>query len=136
MLYKLPYKLAIQLMLVILSSVVVFHALVLIQVIPYTIVWAGKINSIQEMEVFELVSIIINVLMICAIAIKGNYITWKVSVKLINILLWLFVVLFSLNTIGNLLSKTSFETILFTPLTLIMAVLCFRIVMEKNTVKQ
>lgn len=136
MLYKLPFKFAINAMLVILSMVIFFHVLVLIQVIPYTIVWAGKIDNIKEMQVFELVSIMINVLMIIVIAIKGNYIKWKVSVKLINVLLWLFVVLFSFNTMGNLFAKSSFETIVFTPLTLIMAILCFRIVLEKNSVKE
>lgn len=129
MLYKLPFKFSINAMLVILSMVIFFHVLVLIQIIPYSIVWAGKIDNIKEMQVFELVSIIINTLMIIVIAIKGNYIKWKVSLKLINALLWLFVVLFSFNTIGNLFAKSSFETVVFTPLTLIMAILCFRIVL-------
>lgn len=136
MLYKLSFKSAINAMLVILSMVIFFHGLVLIQIIPYTIVWAGKIDNVNDMQFFELVSIIINVLIIIVIAIKGNYITLKVPENLIRISLWLLVVLFSLNTIGNLFAKFSFETIVFTPLTLIMTILCLRIVLEKNSIKE
>lgn len=136
MINRLPFKFAINTMLIILSMVILFHVLVLIQIIPYTIVWAGKIDNLKEMRLFELVSIIINVLMIIIIAIKGNYINLKIPENLIRIFLWLLVVLFSLNTIGNLFAKSSFETIVFTPLTFIMAILCFRIVMEKNSVKE
>lgn len=119
-------------MLTILSLVMLFHILVLIQIIPYTIVWAGKINTIAEMRVFETVSLFINAFIICVIAVKSQYLKWNIPGKLIQVLLWVFVALFSLNTIGNLVSKTSFETIVFTPLTFILAILCLRIVLEKK----
>jgi len=51
--------------------------------------------------------------------------------KIVTIALWAFVVLFAINTVGNVLSKTSLETIIFTPLTFLSAVLCFRIAIEK-----
>lgn len=132
MLYKLPFKFATHSMLTILSLVMLFHILVLIQIIPYTIVWAGKINTIAEMRVFETVSLFINAFIICVIAVKSQYLKWNIPGKLIQVLLWVFVALFSLNTIGNLVSKTSFETIVFTPLTFILAILCLRIVLEKK----
>lgn len=133
MLYKLSFKLAAQSMLTILSLVMLFHLLVFIQIIPYTIVWAGKINTIAEMRIFEMVSLFINAFIICVIAIKAQYLKWNIPGKLIQVFLWLFVVLFSLNTIGNLVSKTNFETIVFTPLTFILAILCLRIVSERNS---
>lgn len=49
----------------------------------------------------------------------------------LNVILWFFVVLFSLNTIGNLFAKVSLETIVFTPLTFISALLALRLIVEK-----
>ena len=128
MIKKLPFKFALNSMLALLSLVCVFHLLVITQIIPYTIVWAGKLNSLQEMLVFETVSIIVNIFLICVILSKGNYIKKLLSEKVLIIILWFFVIVFSLNTIGNLFSKTSFETLVFTPLTFISAILCFRII--------
>ncbi len=130
LLLRLPYKFAVNFLLTILCSVMVFHFLVLIQIIPYQIVWAGRLNSIAEMQRFETISILINCFIILIITIKGNYLNFKFSSKIINSLLWLFVILFSLNTIGNLMAKSNFEKLVFTPLTFILAILCFRIIKE------
>ncbi|MEN9442639.1 MAG: hypothetical protein RLZ33_2716 [Bacteroidota bacterium] len=40
---------------------------------------------------------------------------------------WLFFVLFSLNTLGNLFAETLTETLIFTPLTILLAVLSLRL---------
>ena len=132
MLNTTPLKFSIKIILILLFIVFVFHLLVLTELIPYTIIWGGKFQNLTEMRRFEIASIIINAFMICVLAIKGNYITVNIPVKVINIILWLFVVLFALNTIGNLFAATLTETIVFTPLTFISALLCFRIVMERN----
>ena len=128
MIKKLPYKFAINAMLVLLSLVCVFHFLVITQIIPYTIVWAGKLNNLQEMLVFETVSLLVNAVLIYVILSKGLYIKSLLSEKILTIILWFFVLVFSLNTVGNLFSETSFETLVFTPLTFISAILCFRVI--------
>lgn len=130
LLLRLPYKFAVNFLLTILCSVMVFHFLVLIQIIPYQIVWVGRLNSIAEMQRFETISIITNCFIILIITIKGNYLNFKFSTKIINSLLWLFIILFSLNTIGNLMAKSNFEKLVFTPLTFILALLSFRIIKE------
>jgi len=119
---------AIKIMLVLLSAVMVFHILVITQVIPYTIVWAGKLKSVKDMYQFEGSSIFINLMLILMLLAKGQYIQLPVSQKFISIVLWLFVFLFALNTIGNLFAKTNFEKFVFTPLTFISSLLLFRIV--------
>lgn len=119
-------------MLSLLIVVILFHILVLIQIIPYTIVWAGKIDSVEKMRAFELLSIAINIFLITTLLLKGNYINTTISVKVLNGIIWLFVILFSLNTIGNLFSKTNFELFVFTPLTFVSALLCWRIVVGKR----
>jgi hypothetical protein len=127
---RIPFQFAINTMITLLSAVVIFHILVLIQIIPYQIVWAGRLNSIAEMQRFETISILINCFIILIITIKGNYLNFKFSSKIIISLVWLFIILFSLNTIGNLMAKSNFEKLVFTPLTFILALLSFRIIKE------
>ena len=90
------------LMIGLLIFVIVFHLLVITHIIPYTIVWAGKLNSMEEMYVFESISISINLLLIGILAIKRTHIKKHISHKLLNGILWFFVIVFALNTLGNL----------------------------------
>jgi hypothetical protein len=119
---------ALKLMIGLLSIVLVFHFCVLFEIISYKIVWAGKINSLDEMRVFESVSILINTLLITILYIKSKNIKNNVSNKVVNAIVWVFVFLFALNTIGNLFAKSMIEQILGTTLTFISSVLCWIIV--------
>jgi hypothetical protein len=84
------------------------------------------------MYVFETISIGVNLFLLWILVVKRKYIKANRSSKMLNVALWLFVIIFSLNTIGNLFSETNFETIVFTPITFISAIFCLRIVLEKN----
>jgi len=123
-------KQAINLMIALLTAVLVFHTLVLTGVIPYGIVWAGKISNEADMRKLEVVSILVNAFAILILFLKAGYIQNKIPVKILNAIILLFAVVFSLNTIGNLFAKSSFELYFFAPLTFILAVLCLRIVIE------
>jgi len=119
---------ALKLMIGLLTIVIAFHFCVLFEIISYKIVWAGKINSLDEMRVFESVSILINTLLIAILYIKSKNIKNNVSNKVVNAIVWVFVFLFALNTIGNLFAKSMIEQILGTTLTFISSVLCWIIV--------
>jgi hypothetical protein len=67
MIQKIPFKFALMFLLILLSTVFVFHFLVIAKIIPYTIVWAGKIEDDTQMYQFESVSILINVILFSAI---------------------------------------------------------------------
>lgn len=118
-----------------LVTVILFHVLILTQVIPYTIVWAGKLKSVQEMLLFEIVSILINGFLILVLLLKGDYIKNSISVKLLNGIIWFFVFVFLLNTLGNLTSKTLLEKTVFTALTLVSSILLWLIVRPKKIKK-
>lgn len=111
--------------------VVLFHFSILFQIIPYTIVWAGKLNTVNEMYTFEATSIAVNLFLILILVLKGNYIKHPIPEKWSNGILWFFVVVFALNTIGNLMAKTVFEKAVFTPLTLISAIFIWIILKKK-----
>ncbi len=104
-------------------SVLVFHFLVLLGVIPDTIVWGGNIETKSQLYIMESVSILINLFMLFILLMKGNYIKQYFSEKSINTIIAIFAILFVLNTVGNLMAKTTTETIIFTPITAISAVL-------------
>jgi len=125
---------ALNVMLVLLIAVILFHLSVFCQIIPYTIVWAGKLNNVTEMRVFESVSMLICIFHISVLLLKGNYIKNKIPIKIINGILWVFVALFVLNTVGNLFAKSNFELYFFTPLTFISALLSLRILIGNKTV--
>lgn len=90
-------------------AVTIFHMAILFKVIPYEITWGGRLKSDAEMYVFESISLAINFFLGFVLLIKGEYVKPILPLKIVNIVLWAFLVLFILNTIGNIVAKTNFE---------------------------
>ena len=126
------FAVALKTVIILSCLIITFHFLVVLQIIPFENVWAGKLKSVQEMYVYESISIVINCFLVFIVLVKGKVINIKISTKVIDTFLWVFVILFSLNTLGNLTSKTSLETLIATPLTFILALLCWRIVINRK----
>ncbi|MFV5703304.1 hypothetical protein ACM55F_15655 [Flavobacterium sp. XS2P12] len=122
---------SIQIMLGMLLMVTVFHFFIIVKLIPYDIAWGGRLKNDAEMYTFEAISIIINLFLILILSIKGNYLKFRVKEKVINSIFWIFFILFILNTIGNLLSK-SYSEKLFSVFTLILALLIWNILKKTN----
>ncbi|GAL87280.1 hypothetical protein CHU_2401 [Sporocytophaga myxococcoides] len=101
------------------------------KVIPYDIAWGGRLKSDSEMYVFETISILVNLFLGLVILIKGDYIRTSFNKKVIDIILWAFIVNFILNTIGNLFAKTILEKS-FAVLTLGSAILIWTILRKKK----
>ena len=114
------------------SVVIIFHLSVITQIIPYKIVWAGKLNSAKEMYAFEITSITINLFFVVILLIIAHYIKHTIHERLLNLILWMFLVLFVFNTIGNLMAETAFERFVFTPMTLLAAVLIWVVVRRRR----
>lgn len=128
MLHKISYKLALRVIQGLCIAILLFHFLVISEIVPYEIVWGGRLSNRSEMIQFEVVSILVIMLLFALVWLKGrNKNHW-----LIDTLLWLFVALFAVNTIGNLFSKSTFEMVVFTPLTLIAAIFCARIAIQQK----
>lgn len=87
----------------------IFHLLIIIGVIPYELTWGGKLESTKEMLVFESISLVINLFFLHTLLQKGSYIRSTYSKKSIRIILWVFFILFVLNTAGNIQAVTTFE---------------------------
>ena len=96
-------------MLWLIAAITIFHMAILFKLIPYEITWGGRLKSDAEMYVFESISLAINFFLVFVLLIKGEYVKQILPLKMVNIVLWAFLVLFILNTIGNLVAKTNFE---------------------------
>lgn len=127
---KININVAAKTVIVLFSCVVLFHLLVLSGLISYKNVWGGRLQSATQMYLFETVSIIINLAVIFIAGTRVGYIKAYFPKKILTVLLWVLVILFSLNTLGNLLSESQLEMLLFTPFTLICTVLFYRLAME------
>lgn len=104
----------------------VFHLLILIKLIPFEITWGGRLKSVEEMYVFESLSILINSFFVFVLLQKAAYVRYYFGRKAVSVILWIFFVIFVLNTIGNVLAKMFFEKI-FSIITLISATLIWLI---------
>lgn len=115
---------------IMLSAVLIFHFLVLFKIIPYSIVWGGRLKSDKQMYRFEVVSIFTNLFFLAVVAAYSGILFSDIPASIITILLWIMAALFALNTFGNLLSKNKWEKIIFTPMTLILTIFCITLALH------
>jgi len=100
---------SIKLLIGLLTLVILFHGCIMAKIIPYGIAWGGRLENDTQMYIFESVSILINAFLITVLLLKANYIHHRFSDKWLHGILWVFQLLFILNTVGNILAKTNFE---------------------------
>ena len=109
----------------ILSLIVIFHLLVIFRVIPFEIVWGGRLKDSSQMLLLETVSVTINLIMLVTVAIYSGFLKVKINRAVLKTILWIMVAFFFLNTVGNLFSNNEIEKIVFTPLTLLLSIFSF-----------
>lgn len=113
---------ATNILIITIGVVLVFHLLILLRVIPFEHTWGGRLKNVQEMLVFESVSVLVNILLGITLMIKGRILTSKIPSIVVNTVLWFFLVLFVVNTFANLFAVTTLEKS-FSLLTLLFAIL-------------
>jgi len=123
-------KFASSALLIIFSGVIIFHVLVLSGIVPFDMVWGGRLQSKAQMISFELTSIAINIMMLAIVSIHAGVVKVNINKKVLKTALWLMFVLFLFNTVGNLLSENMMEKIIFTPLTILLSVFCLRLAID------
>ena len=126
------FQFAVNSMLLLLSAVLVFHILILSGVIPYEIVWGGRLESEEQMVQFETVSIIVNLFILLVVLIRAGYLKLSLNDKIIRGALWVLAVIFLLNTVGNIFSVNFWEMVIFTPLTFVSMIFCIRMALDKT----
>jgi hypothetical protein len=113
------------------SIAVLMHVLILLHILPQDFVWGGRLKSEEDLILFESISIVMQILFILMIAAKAGYVSKGRFKKTVNVGTWVLFGMMVLNTIGNLASNSGFETMVMTPLTILLALLVFRLAIEK-----
>jgi len=126
-------SMSIKLLIGLLTLVILFHGCIMAKIIPYGIAWGGRLENDTQMYIFESVSILINAFLITVLLLKANYIHHRFSDKWLHGILWVFQLLFILNTVGNILAKTNFEKF-FAILTFAFAMLLWIILKKENDI--
>ena len=130
MINKLSFRFAVNTTLIIVVLVLSYHLLIITGAIPYEATWGGRLKNEEQMIRFESFSILMNLLLVSA---KAAYFKVKIPRIVITALLWVFVALFSLNTLGNLMATNIWEKVIFTPMTALLAIFFWRMAVEKDS---
>jgi hypothetical protein len=110
----------------------IFHLLVLARVVPSDIVWGGRMgNAPADPITLETIALAVTALFGVITAAKVDYIKVGNLKQAVGILVWLVFVYSLLNIAGNLASGSPVEKAVFTPVSVAVAVLLFRLAMEK-----
>jgi len=123
-------KLAGNILLFSLGLLLVFHVLVILEIIPASILWGGQATS-SNLIMLEIIAIAVTLFFGYVIAAKTGYVNAGKFRGLINVLVWIIFLFLLLNTLGNLASGVSAENFIFAPITLILALCALRLAIEK-----
>ena len=121
--------------LLLLSLLLLFglHILILDGVIPHNIIWGGQIKDTTALNSYQAIALIITVLFIFIIAAKIGYLKVGRLKGIVNVGAWIVFAFFVINTIGNLLSGVALEHWFFTPITVLLSLLAWRVAVNNNT---
>lgn len=125
-------KLAGNILLVAFGFFMGFHGLGILGLIPADAIWGGQMaHSPAKLKLFELSALLVTVLFILVIAIKLAYIQTDRLSQMASLGVWVIFWYLVLNTIGNLASGAAFERLIFTPMTVLLALCAYRLAIEK-----
>jgi hypothetical protein len=115
-----------------LAMLILYHLLILTSIISYENVWAGKLKTLQQMYQFEGISIVMTILISWFIAMRSEILKPLIPQRFISVLMWLLVVIFTLNTLGNLQATSQFEKFVFTPITILLTLLSILLALKNS----
>ncbi len=127
----LPFRTAATVLLGLFALAIVFQLAVLSGLVPTEMVWGGQLEGDDQRTVMALVAIALLVLMIAIVQIRRGRIGRSIP-AVGKWGMWAIVVLFALNTVGNLVAEDLRETLIFTPVTLVAAMLAWRVALGND----
>ena len=117
---------------VLLSLLIVFHVLVILDVLPYDQTWGGSIEDKSQVIAFEGLAIVLTLVFILMVSIKLDYLKIKRLQKVADIAIWAMGGFFVISLIGNLMAKVAIERIIFTPLSIVLVLFSFKLAVSKK----
>lgn len=112
-----------------------FHISILIGILyfnlkPMGYLWGGRMETINELIKFEIISLVVLSICLFFILIKIDILKIKSHKKISHVFMWLLFFMFSLNTLGNLFAETNFER-WFSLVTALLAISSLRLGLER-----
>lgn len=124
--HLIPFRTAAVTLLVLFAAAIAFQLVVFAGLIPMEMVWGGRLQNEQERMVGALLSIAFLFVFVALVLVRMGRIGRSMPV-VGKWGMWAVCVLFALNTVGNLFALDLRETLIFTPITLVSAVLAARV---------
>jgi hypothetical protein len=125
-LLRIPFAFAGRTLLVLFGAAILFQFSVLAGLVPTEMVWGGRLENAEERTAGAVVSITVLLVAVCFVLIRMKVIGMGIP-AVGRWGLWALVLLFALNTVGNLVALDVRETLIFTPITLLAALLSLRL---------
>ena len=116
-----------------LAALAVFHILAMIGLVPADMVWGGRAEG--NVFAMELSALLVALLFGLLVAVRTGDVVAPGLRRVARIGMWVMVVFFTLSIIGNLASTSSLERAIFTPLSVILAVMALRLALEKGDMR-
>ena len=116
-----------------LAVFLILHVLIMLGALPFDMVWGGRLRTRADMLRLESFSLGFTVLLLVITGIRAGYIRIHIHPTVLRVAFGLMSLLFLLNTLGNATSQSRFEQLLFTPLTIILAICSMRLALYKPT---
>jgi hypothetical protein len=119
---------------VLFGIVIVLQLLLAIGILPVTMAWGGTQTELTlGLRLASIVAAGILALFAYIIRRRAGLIGDPPPSTLIKILSWIITAFMVLNTLGNLVSQSTAEKLVFTPLTILLAICCFIVSLSKTT---
>jgi hypothetical protein len=119
-------------LLVILGALGVFHVLMLAGALPAGIAWGGQAaGSPQTLRALEVVGLTATLLFAAVVAAKAGFLGGSSVRRPAGIAMWVVFGYFVLNVFGNLASLSGLERAIFTPVSVILALVSLRLALAK-----
>jgi hypothetical protein len=120
------FQRAANILLVLLALVLLFQVAVLLGYVPTELVWGGNLGSAAQRTVMALFASGTVVLFMGIVALRaGRFLPAWAGVARVG--MWCMVLLFALNVLGNLAAKDLRETLLATPVAMLLFCLALRV---------
>ena len=129
------YNHAISISLFIIGLLGLVHLSIVIGIVAFDFVpdfiWGGKVKTVDDLLYMELISLLMTPVLFFIVLMKTKKFNLPKLKRLSTAGIWIMVVLFLVNTIGNLIAETNFEK-LFAIISGVLALLLLRIALEKD----
>ena len=120
---------------VLFAIVIILQLLLALGILPISMAWGGTQSQLTTgLRLASLASVVTLAVFAFIIRRRAGLNSNTPPSTMIKILSWLITAFMVLNTLGNLTSQSTAEKLVFTPLTLLLAICCFVVSISKTEI--